>query len=244
MKNKNNILLILAALMSFSSFAQEGNISRNGTTPIGIELVSFDPMTVRNLSMISNSVDGKNIETFYESVLGSPYIYDAMLPAKVNNFKDIVSARYDAYKDLVTVQISKTKNFYLEKRIGNKIKFSKTNDEYRVFYDEKERASFFKVMKATDKFSLLKKQEIKLTGGEKPKNTYDEYKAPAFKRAKDKLYLSLDNSNAMKVPTSKKKFYKLFAGNSSKIKEFVKKNKLSIKNEKDLLKALEYYASL
>ena len=99
-------------------------------------------------------------------------------------------------------------------------------------------------MKATDKFALLKKQQVKLTGGEKPKNTYDEYKAPAFKRAKDKLYLSLDNTNAMKVPTSKKKFYKLFTSNSKEIKDFIKKNKLSIKDEKDILKVLNYYRTL
>ena len=53
-----------------------------------------------------------------------------------------------------------------------------------------------------------------------------------------------DNVNAMKVPTNKKKFYKLFTSNSSKIKAFVKENKLNIKQRKDILKALEYYASL
>ena len=83
--------------------------------------------------MISNSVDGKTLDAFYESVLGSPYIYDAMLPAKVNNFKNVVAARYDAYKDLVTIEISKTKKFYLEKKLGNKIKFVNTSEEYRVF---------------------------------------------------------------------------------------------------------------
>ncbi len=158
MKNKNLIVFAFIALLSLPNFAQEVDLTRSGTTPIGIELVSFDPMTIRNLSMISNSVEEKNLDTFYESVLGSPYIYDVMLPAKVNNFKDIVEARYDAYKDLVTVQINKTKNFYLEKRIGNKIKFSKTKDEYQVFYDEKEKASFFKVIKKSDKFFLLVKE--------------------------------------------------------------------------------------
>ncbi|MFY0631854.1 MAG: hypothetical protein JXR05_15935 [Flavobacteriaceae bacterium] len=244
MKNKNWIFLVFIGLLSLPNFAQEGNFNRAGTTGIGIELTSFDPMTFRNISMISNSVDGGSLESFYESVLGSPYVYDAMLPAKVNNFKDIVAARYDAYKDLITVQISKTKNFYLEKRLGNKIRFVKTNEEYRVFYGEKEKASFFKVVKTSEKFSLLVKQHIKLTGGQKPKSTYDEYKAPAFKRAKDKLYLSLDNENAVKAPTNKKKFYKLFSSNGKAVKAFVKKNKLDIKKQKDLLKIMSFYGSL
>ena len=120
----------------------------------------------------------------------------------------------------------------------------KTNDEYRVFYDEKQKASFFKVIKVSNKFSLLIKEQVKLTGGEKPKSTYDEYKAPAFKRVKDKLYLSLDNENAIKVPTNKKRFYKLFASNGNTIKDFVRKNKLDIKKHGDLLKIANFYATL
>ena len=112
------------------------------------------------------------------------------------------------------------------------------------FYGEKEKANFFKVIASSDKFSLLVKQHIKLTGGKKPKSTYDTYKAPAFKRAKDQFYLSLDNSNAMKISKNKKKFYKLFPGNERKIKTFVKENTLDIKKQKDLLKILNFYTTL
>lgn len=240
MKYKKWILLVFIGLLSLPNFAQE--FTRAGTN--GGALSSFDPITMRNLLMLSSSLEGKDTEAFYESVLGSPYIYDVMMPAKVNDFKDVVSARYDAFKDLITIQISKPKNFYLEKKIGNRIRFVKTNEVYQVFYGEKEKASFFKVIKTSEKFSLLMKQHVKLTGGDKPKSTYDEYRAPAFKRAKDKIYLSLDNINAIKAPTSKKKFYKLFSSNGKAIKAFVKENKLDIKKQKDLIKIMDFYASL
>ncbi|MFY0631853.1 MAG: hypothetical protein JXR05_15930 [Flavobacteriaceae bacterium] len=243
MKNMRLVLLFLTGLITLPCNAQQGAWEAEGRTN-SIALESFSQMTFRNQLTISNSVNGQGLEGYYESVLGSPYIYDAMLPAKVNAFKDIVGARYDAFKDLITIQISKTKNFYLEKKIGNKIRFVKTNEEYQVFYGEKEKASFFKVVSASEKFSLLVKQHVKLTGGEKPKSTYDEYRAPAFKRAKDKMYLSLDNSNAMKVPTNKKKFYKLFLSNGKAVKAFVKKNKLDIKKQKDLIKIMNFYATL
>ena len=234
MNKKTLILLVFVGLVSLPSIAQFQQDD--------VSLSSFVQANIRNTSMGQASF--KTNAAFYESVLGSPYIYDALLPAKVNNFKDVVAARYDAYKDLVTIQISKTKNFYLEKKLGNKVTFINTDDEYRVFYDEKEKASFFKIIKIADQFSLLLKQKVKLTGGEKPKSTYDEYKAPAFKRAKDQFYLSLDSTNAVKIPTKKKKFYKLFSGSESKIKSFVKKNKINIKDQKDILKVLNYYVSL
>lgn len=244
MKNKRTLLFMLAGLLSLSNFAQEVNVTRAGTNAIGIDLQSFSHMTFRNNLALADARSGGSLEAYYESVLGSPYIYDALLPAKVNNFNDVVTARYDAFNDLITIKLSKTKIFYLEKRIGNKMRFVKTNEVYQVFYDEKERASFFKVVKSSDNFSLLLKQQVKLTGGEKPKSTYDEYKAPAFKRAKDKMYLSLNNENAIKVPTNKKKFYKLFASNGTSIKNFIKKNKLNIKEQKDLIKILDYNATL
>lgn len=241
MKNKNLILLVFLGLLSLPNFGQEVNVTRSGSNAHNLD--SWSQQTFRNNLTLADARSGGSLAAYYESVLGSPYIYDAMLPAKVNEFKDIVAARYDAFKDLITIQMSKTKNFFLEKKLGNKIKFVKTNDEYRVFYDEKEKASFFKVIKATDKFALLIKEQIKLTGGEKPKSTYDEYKAPAFKRIKDKMFLSIDNANAVKIPTNKKKFYKLFSSNGSAIKTFVKKNKLNIKDQKDLIKIMDHYAT-
>ena len=73
---------------------------------------------------------------------------------------------------------------------------------------------------------------------------YDNYVAPYFKKGKAEYYISLDNSYAVKVPLNKRKFSKLFANNSSTIGDYLKKSKSNLKQEKDLLKTLEYYASL
>lgn len=229
MKNKSIIILSLISLLSFQMIAQ-GLINN----------------TAARSRILSSPLYQEKLDTkaFYESVTGSPYIYDALLPAKVNDYKDIVAARYDAYKDVITIQINQSKDFYLDKKLGNKVKFINTKEVYQVFQDEKSKAGFFKVVKSSKDFSLLIKQEVKLQGGEKPKNGYDEYKPAVFKRAKDKFYLSLDNSNAIKIPTKKKKFYKIFPSNANKIKDFIKKEKLNIKKQTDLLKIITYYTSL
>ncbi|MFD2567207.1 hypothetical protein [Pseudotenacibaculum haliotis] len=246
MKTQKLLLSLLVILLPFYVNAQETNLSRAGTTGIGIDLSSWEGMTFRNSLTTSNSrVGNKSLETFYESVTGvSPYINDTFMPAKVNNFKQIATARYDAYKDLFVVKINESKSLYLEKRLGNRVTFIATKEMYQVFYDEEEKARFFKIEKMTPHFSLLIKQEIVLRGGEKPRSSYDKYVAPFFKRTKDKLYLSLDNRLAVKAPTSKKKFFKLFKDEAGAIKSFVKKNKLNIKEKSDILRILNYYATL
>lgn len=229
MKNKNLITLSFSLLLTLTMFSQG--------------LISSDNARSRILSapLYQDNID---LKAFYESVTGSPYIYDAFLPAKVNDYKDIVAARFDAYKNQITIQINSTKEFYLDKKLGNKIKFINTSESYQIFHDEKDKPEFFKVLKANEKYSLLIRHEVKLNGGQKPKNSYDQYKPASFKRAKDKLYLSLDNKSALKVPSNKKKFYKIFQKKGNKMKEFIKKNKLNIKKQADLLKILEFYTTV
>ncbi|MFY0631855.1 MAG: hypothetical protein JXR05_15940 [Flavobacteriaceae bacterium] len=229
MKNKNLLILSLVLLLSLSMSAQ-GLINNTAAR----NRILATPLFQENL----------DLKAFYETVTGSPYIYDALLPAKVNDYKDIVSARYDAYKDVITIQINDSKIFYLEKKLGNQIKFINTKDVYEAFEGESGNVEFFKIVQKSDKYSLLVKQVVKLQGGTKPKNTYDEYKPAVFKRAKDKFYLSFDNSKAIKLPTKKKKFYKIFSKKESEIKGFIKKNKLNIKKQKDILKIVDFYTTL
>lgn len=208
-------------------------------------LTSFNPITYRNLLLFVGR-DHKNEinEKFYEGVTGSPYLNDSFLPAKVNDFKEVITARYNAYKDLITIKIGDSRAFFLQKKAGNKLTFSDNKGQYQVFYDQSEKARFFKVLHRTNFYSLLVKQEVLLRGGEKPKSSYDKYIPPYFKRLKDRLYLSLDNMKAVKIPTNKKKFFKLFEDEGEQLKKYVKKHKLSIKKEEDLLKILSFYESL
>ncbi|MFD2567209.1 hypothetical protein [Pseudotenacibaculum haliotis] len=251
MRTQKLLILLLGLFVMNNSFAQTlppvesvgiGGFKK-GAGHLG--LTSFNPITYRNVLLFVNR-DHKNEinDKFYESVSGSPYISDNFLPAKVNDFKEVISARYNAYKDLITIKIGDSRAFFLQKKAGNKLTFANNRGTYQVFYDQGEEVKFFKVLKSTKFYSLLIKQEVQLVGGEKPKNDYDKYIAPYFRRNKDKLYLSLDNVRAVKIPSNKKKFFKLFEDEEEKIKAYVKKHRLSVKKEEDLIKILMYYESL
>lgn len=248
MKKNNLILSVLTVLTLLPSSAQEISTAETFGSFGSGSLTSFNPITYRNLLFFLNARDHKNSvnEAFYESVTGTPYLNDTFLPAIINSFKEVASARYDAYKDLIVVKIKNLKGLYLEKRIGNKVTFMNNNEVYQIFYseDEDEKVRFFKVIFSKHQNFLLVKQEVKLKGGKKPTSSYDNYVPAFFKRVKDKLYLSLDGRNAVKVPSSKKKFYQLFSEDAHRIKNFAKKDKLHVKKKEDLIKILDFYSEL
>ncbi|MFY0631851.1 MAG: hypothetical protein JXR05_15920 [Flavobacteriaceae bacterium] len=232
---KHLLLLAFATLLALP-------VSSQDTSPCGeISVLKFD-RTLKNALFRSTSARVGNTNT--AGVTGTPYANSTFSSSKINNLEQLYVANYDAFNDVIEIKTGSSKSFYLDKKVGNRVTFKGSNKVYQVFNDEDNKASFFKVLKITDKFSLLEKQEVKIAGGEKPRNGYGSYEAPYFKKGKVKYYISLDNNSALKVPLSKRKFSKLFASNSSTISDYLKSNKSNIKQRKDILKALEYYASL
>ena len=117
------------------------------------------------------STNARVATTNYNNVSGTPYLNKSFAVSNINEYKSLVVANYDAYRDVVQINVGDSKSFYLEKKVGNKVTFKANNEVYQAFYDENEgKVRFFKVLKITDKFSLLLKQKVKIAGGEKPKD--------------------------------------------------------------------------
>ena len=91
---------------------------------------------------------------------------------------------------------------------------------------------------------FLVKEEITLSEETVPQNGYEKFKPATFSKAKEKYYISFDGINAVKIPKKKKLFYSFFGDQKNSIKEFMKRNKLSRKKKKDLLKVISFYRTL
>jgi len=180
---------------------------------------------------------------YYESVTGSPFVNDTHLPVRLNNYQSVVTARYDAYKDLFEIKNAE-KTFYFTKNIGNKVIFANNDLKYQVFQNKDNSKSFYKVDFEQKNSFILIKERVNLYGGEKPKNAYDEFKQAYFKKVKDKTFISLDSNDALKVPSSSKKFLKLFEEKKNDIKSYIKTNKLDHKKKNDLKQILIFYNTL
>lgn len=180
-------------------------------------------------------------------LVGSSYIHKEFLPAKRRDDETIYFIRYDAYQDEMEVQ-KDGEAFYMNKLFDYPVTFINDRKVYEVFkYKVKDtnHIGFFVVLFKTEDFSLLLKEKIKFHDPVEPKTGYQKYKPPTLKRTKDKLFIGYSKDHmAVEVPSKKKDFIKLFSDKSEEIEEFIKKNKLSIKKQNDLIKILKYYDSL
>lgn len=177
---------------------------------------------------------------------GSTYINDDFSLAKVSNIEAYVNARYNAYTDEMELEI-KNEIGYLIKISELKVVFQSDKSTYKVFdfQDEVEvKKGFFRLLSEGEGISLLAKESIKFHKEKMPTRGYEKRTPATFKRSKDKLFISLKNSSATKLPNKKKNMLKLFSSNSNAIEEYAKKNKLGFKNKEDLTKIFNYFNTL
>lgn len=185
--------------------------------------------------------------TFNSKVKGSPYIEKSYQKIKFLNQKDgQFSGKYNAYHDVIEVLTSSGKKYFSpSKEHPFSVHFSGTNKTYKAYLINKKKSAFFRILVSNKKATLLTRDVMLLTKEVLPKSGYDKYKAPTFKREKSKYYIYYNDENSVvKIPRKKSKFYKVFGISSSKIKKFIKKEKLNIKKENDLIKIFKYYNSL
>ncbi len=185
--------------------------------------------------------------TFNSKVKGSPYIEKSYQKIKFLNQKDgQFSGKYNAYHGVIEVLTSSGKKYFSpSKEHPYSVHFLGSNKTYKAYSINKEKSVFFRILLSKKKATLLTRDIIFLTKEVLPKSGYDKYKAPTFKRKKNKYYIYYNDQNSVvKIPRKKSKFYKIFGINSSKIKKYIKKEKLNIKKENDLIKIFNFYNTL
>jgi len=196
--------------------------------------------------LINNEQSVSTFDHRNKDLVGSNYIDQNFLSAKLNIDEIIYAMRYDAYQD--EMEIEKDGNtFYLRKDFNYQITFLDKNKIYQVYnYEEKEKINkgFFVVLYNGDKISLLLQEKIKFYEEEEAKTGYDQYEPPKLKREKDKIFLGYKNNVTKELPKKKKDILKLFSSKSKVVELFIKENKLGLKKSEDLIKIFSYYNSL
>jgi hypothetical protein len=175
-------------------------------------------------------------------IISNKYIIEAYKPAYVDDFKQIAYLRYNLFED--QMEFVKDDNiYYLKKEIGRKVHFSLLNNTTYKVFELNGDLQFFETT-VDGKNSLLLKKSVRYLKHKKATSTYGVDRLADFKRNKDELYLAVNNNKLIKIPTNKKRFFKIFGSKSSDVKSYMKKNRLNHKNLKDLKKAVSYFNTL
>ena len=125
------------------------------------------------------------------------------------------------------------------------VNFPKNNKLYKTYLytdRDKTKKGFFVVLSEGENYALVLKEKIVFVEEQKPKTPYEKYKNPELKRVKDTYYLSLKGSKTLsEIKLRKKDVINFFENDSKMVSSLIKKNKLNVKKEEDLIRLLKLY---
>ena len=185
-KIKINLALILLILICNVSYAQHSDV----------EHMYFDAKSLTSIDLRS------------KKLMGTSYINEEFLPAKISNNEIFNLIRYNAYLDEMEVEIG-GKAFYLPKTTIYSINFVGSNKEYLIAnYNESgiEKRGFFVLLTSGDNVTLLKQEKIKLYEEVPAKLGFTQYEPPKLGRLKDKYFIGYKNNTTVELPKKKKDF--------------------------------------
>lgn len=196
--------------------------------------------------MMGNGPTGASLDL--KKVKGSPYLNNDFEDGQVYINSKVKSLgyrlRYNIYTDEFEIFNSeKNKIVALFKTSDYICKIKGVTYKYFSYTDvnANEKDGYF-VELLTAKIPLYLKYRSVYHPAQPSDNPLSYDKPASFSTSKD--YYLLKDGKMQLLPTKKSKFFPVFGQNQNKIKQFVKKNKLKISKEKDLIKIVQYYNTL
>jgi len=190
----------------------------------------------------------RNPYTIKNKPKGSPYFQEAFAAANVANAPGMVFMRYNIFSDEFEFIASKGDTLVLDKiEDFSNITFPGLGKKYKLtsYTDHKNKLAYGYLIEVFRKgdLALYKKENINFVE-EKPAKTSLEVTMPArFSKGEDTFYLQ--NKNLVtEFPDGKKALVKLFPEKKADIENFLKENKTSFDSEADLIKIIDFLATL
>ncbi|WP_396177844.1 hypothetical protein [Flavobacterium sp.] len=183
-----------------------------------------------------------------DNAIGSPYVNDLFLTTQISGTENVFQTRYNAYTDEVEVRhddavfvIPKEDQFssIYYKLADSKLKLMRYNvekEEYKYGY------LFELYVKET--FGIYKRERVTFQDERQPVNGYSLPTPPKYTKNSPEYYLKMDETKVIPFPKNKKALISLFSNNEEKINTFLKSEKISFKDEADLIKLTQFLATL
>lgn len=228
---KKNLFFIVALGLSFSCLSQ-----------------AIIPKEIRN---IGDQVELDNMQSAdgsrYVNVKGTPYLTELFVPATVYPDDDLFFVKYNVVDDEIEVKLSATKIIILDNTFKKyTIVFKESNEKLVTLnvVDEKN-PGYFVEIKKTDNISLYKKRTKDFIQATKATDNYSKDKPARFSNLEEVFYIQLaPDGTVQEIPKKRKSFLKLFQNNQGEIEGYIKKNKIKLNKEDDLVKLFTFIASL
>lgn len=226
------LAIILLSNVYVYSQVSEDEVSNNRGQNIGINDNDHFMILNQFARPISKRVNEKEIK-------GSKYFEEDAKTAKIydgDNMLHTSLIKYNAFSDEIEI-FQGDKSFALLKK--ESIKVVLNDYHYEILKDK----GYFVIFNKDKNTTLALKPKKKIRAGEEAASTYGQATPTSF--INNYVYfIKTEKGNLEKIKLKKKDVVSVLKDQKSKLEEFASVNKLSFKNEADVVKIIDYYNTL
>lgn len=182
-----------------------------------------------------------------EHIEGSPYLNDEFVSGTIytaSKQKVIdIPLRYNIFNDDLEFKTPDNKVLAIARpETVERAEFGETTLVFQACkYGNVSKSGFFRVV-TEGKVTLLAKANVIFQKATQ-EAAYKEARPPRFTREPDTFYLKTDNDAAVRIK-NKKDLANYFTDHKKEMETFIKRNRVKVSKQTDLLKVIEYYHSL
>lgn len=179
---------------------------------------------------------------------GSPYSNDNFFDAQITIMDTVVTVpvKYNVVLDEMEFRKDdKTYALVAKEKTEVKMVLSKVTYNYVRYNIENTTKKGFLIRNTTnDKINFYSKEVITYVPFKEAINAYTQATPAHYRKDSNIYFIGLGNGNIVEMPTKKKELLKMFPNKEKEIEEFLKSNKISFKDEKDLIVLVNYLDTL
>jgi hypothetical protein len=179
---------------------------------------------------------------------GSPYLQKMFTPAKVKTIAQNSNMRYNVFTDEMEFITTKGDTLILDKieDFAN-ITFNGTNKKYVLtpYTNTKGKLTYGYLIELYEKNNivLFQKENINFYEGKKAKTSLEKDMPSRYAKTDDSFFLKVKDMTS-EFPGGKKDLVKLFPDKKTDIETWLKANKVSFSDRADMVKIVDFLATL
>lgn len=181
-----------------------------------------------------------------DNIKGSPYLTEDFVPSMLQlerKWYEHVDLKYNIYEDHFVVRFET--GILIIDPMKNDIDSIKHNGEIfiRKVYEsgKKMRVAYMSLLGVSNSYSICKQYQKDFIQATKPA-AYSDAKPAEYKSAVPNYYVFKENK--MWTVKGTKDIAEIFETDNKQVKNYLKKNRYKLKNEKDLVHVVSYFSNL
>ncbi|MGM5470568.1 hypothetical protein ACS386_09845 [Flavobacteriaceae bacterium LMO-SS05] len=226
-KTKKYLCVIALIQFTFLGYSQV-RMKTSGAASVPIYLKTIAGKLIEK----SNDVH-KNYALYYYPT----YTNTALILTSSGEKYKLLNINYNIYKNNFDFEISKDSVYVIDNTYISSITIN--GKVFKEYIDDNHNNRIYQTVYENDNFSFLREDKIVSSEIKDPLNQAE----PKIKLTRLVLYYfenKKENNYITEIKLNKKSILELFDDNGDLLKDFIKKNKLSIKDESDLIRIFEY----